>query len=249
MRLNRFLATAGLGSRRSVEALITRSRVKVNGSVAELHTQVDPDRDRVDVDGKRVKLPTLFSYFMLNKPPGYTVTRNDPKADRIVYELLPPDCRRLAYVGRLDKDSEGLLIFTNNGLMTQHLLSPGSKIRKTYLIHTNGAVSKTSERMFVKGIKVADGSFFKAVDATFTPRPTGGGILRISLTEGKKREIRRMCEALDIEIQRLKRVSIGPIELGSLPLGKARKLTDAEIKRLEKAVSGKKGVPKADTIT
>lgn len=249
MRLNRFLALAGHGSRRSVEALITRSRVQVNGQTALLQTQVDPEKDKVELDGKTVTLPTLFSYLMLNKPPGYTVTRNDPKADRLVYELVPPDYRHLAYVGRLDKESEGLLIFTNNGLMTQHLLSPASRVRKTYLIYTSTSVSKASELRFVKGIKVADGSFFKSEEATFTPGKAGGGILKIVLTEGKKREIRRMCETLDIVVLRLKRVSIGPVELGSLPVGDARMLTDAEIKRLEKAVSGKKGVSKADTIT
>jgi 23S rRNA pseudouridine2605 synthase len=234
MRLNRFLAAAGIGSRRSVESLIRAARVSVNGRVGQLHTRVDPRTDRVTVDGRRVSLPDRFQVVLFHKPPGCTVTRRDRKATQTVYDLLPQRFRHLAYVGRLDRDSEGLLLFTNDGELARRLLLPATGIEREYLVDTPDRVTKSALVQLRRGVELEVGLIGKAREADFKPRAAGGGRLRLILTEGKKREVRRMCCHLGIGVSRLRRIRFGPVRLGRLPRGAARELIGREIAALRR---------------
>lgn len=245
MRLNQFLAHAGLGSRRSVEEPIRAGRVRINGVPADLSSQVNPDTDQVTLDGKPVTLPESFTYIVLNKPSGYTVTRTDPKGKSLVYEIIPKPWQRLAYVGRLDRESEGVLIFTDDGVLAHKLLRPEYRVEKEYIVHTRGPIPADTVERFTGGVTLDEGFVAKAVNAEVRPRADGGGTIKVILCEGKKREVRQMCRVLGIPVDRLVRTRFGPIELGKLASGDSRVLESAEIQALQKSVlAPKKSVPK-----
>jgi len=239
MRLNQFLAHAGLGSRRSVEDSIRAGRVRINGVPAHLGSAVDPDTDKVTLDGKLVTLPKTSTYMALHKPAGYTVTRQDPHGKRTVYELLPDRARKLAYVGRLDRESEGLLLFTDDGILTHKLLRPEYAVEKEYRVEIDGPLSDDVPSRLRAGIPLADDFTAVATDAEIVssgPR----SVLRIVLCEGKKREVRRMCQALGITVTRLVRTRFGPIRLGRQAAGTLRELTPEEVEQLQKIVIRRK---------
>ena len=244
MRLNQFLAKAGLGSRRSVESLIRSGRVKVGSQPGLLSTTLDPATDVVTLDGRRLQLPADYTYVLLHKPPGYTVTRRDPRARATVYEVLPSKWRKLAYVGRLDRASEGALLFTDDGILTHRLLRPEFEVEREYLIETDGAVPPGALEALVLGIPIAEGHLAKARRAEVKSSSPGHSALEVILCEGKKREVRQMCRALGIPVNRLIRTRFGPVRLGRLASGKARELTAMEIaKLLESGSKAKKALP------
>jgi 23S rRNA pseudouridine2605 synthase len=244
MRLNQFLARAGLGSRRSVESLIRSGRVMVGSQPGLLSTTVDPASDVVTLDGRRVTLPPEYTYVLLNKPAGITVTRRDPRARSTVYEVLPSKWRKLAYVGRLDRDSEGALLFTDDGVLTHRLLRPEFEVEKEYLVESDGLLPEGTVESLLAGVTIPDGHLARARRATVKSSAEESPLLEVVLCEGKKREVRHMCRALGISVKRLIRTRFGPIRLGLLAPGKARELTPEEIARLRESAAGlKKALP------
>ncbi len=224
MRLQAYLARAGVASRRKAERLIQEGRVRVNGAVARLGMRVGPG-DQVEVDGQRVTLPERV-VLAFHKPRGYTVTRKDPHARRTIFELLPK-IPGLHPVGRLDRDSEGLLLLTNDGHLTERLTHPRYGVVKVYRVWTErGTLPKEACRLLEEGIMLEDGPA-KALLC----RPLPGGAL-LALGEGRKREVRRMLKAVGYPVTRLLRVQVGPIRLGNLPPGRWRVLSQEEVKAL-----------------
>lgn len=229
MRLQAFLARAGVGSRRQAEALIRQGRVRVNSEVAQLGTKVAPG-DVVEVDGRRVEAPAERVVLALHKPRGYTTTRHDPHAAHTVYELLPK-IPGLHPVGRLDRDSEGLLLLTNDGDLTHRLTHPRFGVRKVYRVWTEGGtLPKEVCRRLLLGVDLEDGPA-KALAC----RPAPGGAVLV-LAEGRKREVRRMLQRVGYPVRRLLRLQVGPIRLGDLPPGKWRRLSEREVQALLRLV-------------
>ncbi|HCA46655.1 MAG TPA: pseudouridine synthase [Armatimonadetes bacterium] len=234
-RLQKLLARAGLGSRRSCEELIRGGRVSVNGStVRELGAKASPTDD-IRVDGRRVKLPDEHTYLVLNKPPGYVTTRDDPQGRPTVMDLIPAGARDRVYpVGRLDLDSTGLLLLTDDGDLTQRLLHPKHHIPKEYLADVEGVPSETRLRRLRSGIELEDGKTQPA-EVMALSQGAGESRLRIIISEGRNRQIRRMCEKIGHPVRRLKRVAVGPIRLGELSLGEVRKLSRGQLQALREA--------------
>ncbi len=234
-RLQKLLARAGLGSRRSCEEIIRGGRVTVNGStVRELGAKASPTDD-IRVDGRRIKLPDEHTYLVLNKPPGYVTTRDDPQGRPTVMDLIPAALRDRVYpVGRLDQDSTGLLLLTDDGDLTQRLLHPKHHIPKEYLADVEGVPSETKLRRLRSGIELEDG---KTQPAEVMAVAQGGGEsrLRIIISEGRNRQVRRMCEKIGHPVRRLKRVAVGPIRLGELSLGEMRRLSRGQLQALREA--------------
>lgn len=231
VRLQKFLADAGIASRRAAEGLIATGHVEVNGrTVTTLGTKVDPNRDEVSLDGKPVRTRKRL-YVALNKPPGFLCTRRDPEERQVVSELLPKEWRHLHTVGRLDRASEGLLLLTNDGDFTLKVSHPRYGIRKIYFVVVAGFVEHGTIVKMTRGLR--DGAdFLKADRARVDTANQTRSTLEIELTEGKNREVRRLLAACGFEVERLVRTAIGTLKLGDLPTGKWRTLTDVEIKSL-----------------
>jgi 23S rRNA pseudouridine2605 synthase len=229
-RLNKYLAHAGVGSRRHCEDLITAGRVSVDGrTVRELGTKVEPEQ-RVCVDGQPVRTERHV-YWLVNKPRGYLCTNSDPAGRPRAIELIPQVNQRVYTVGRLDESSEGLLLLTNDGELANQLMHPRFGVEKTYLIQVVGIPAPSDLQQLLKGVWLSDGH----VRARSVKRLRSQGEstwLRIVLSEGKNREIRRMLARLKHKVLRLRRVAIGPVQLGHLSSGKARRLTAEELARL-----------------
>jgi 23S rRNA pseudouridine2605 synthase len=244
MRLNQFLAKAGLGSRRSVEALIRAGRIKVGSAPGHLTTKVDPASDVVTLDGRTLKLPADFTYVLLHKPPGYTVTRRDPRAQATVYEVLPAAFRKLAYVGRLDRESEGALLFTDDGVLAHRLLRPEYGVEREYAVETDGPIPPKAAESLLAGITIAEGHLAAARRVGVKSASAGHSVLEVVLCEGKKREVRQMCRAVGIPVKRLIRTRFGPVRLGRLAVGEARELSAREVALLRKTLAAaKKALP------
>ena len=231
VRLQKFLAEAGVASRRASEQVILAGRVRVNGAVVrQLGTKVDPVHDEVVVDGQRLKGRRKL-YLALNKPPGYLCTRHDPLKRRAIGDLLPKEWGNLYSVGRLDRDSEGLIFLTNDGDFALRLTHPRYGVRKTYRAEVVGRVEPAVLQRFVDGIEEA-GEVLRAESAKLVSTNNTRSVVDIVLQEGKNREVRRLFASVGLEVSRLQRVRIGPIKLGELPVGKWRTLTESEIKHL-----------------
>jgi len=230
-RLQKLIAAAGKYSRRAAEELIVAGRVSVNGQVVtELGTKATAEDD-IRIDGESIALPKRFRYVMLYKPEGYVTTKKDP-ADRLtIYDLLFDEDRMLHPVGRLDKDTLGLLLLTNDGELTYRLTHPSFEIPKTYQVWLKPWPKKPLVKALRKGVELEDG-LAKPESVKFL----GAEAIELVLKEGRNREVRRMMEALDHEVVQLQRVALGPLELGRLKLGKARPLNHDEIQRLRAAV-------------
>ncbi len=228
MRLARFLAMAGVAARRKAEELIVAGKVCVNGqTVATPAFTVDPAVDRVEFDGRVLTVDRPAVVLLLNKPIGYTCSAADPHAKKLVFELLPTEFGRLFTVGRLDRDSEGLLICTNDGNLAQRLAHPRHGFHKTYHVRVIGEVPGNFATIFRDGME-DDGETLRALSAKGLRRTHNGAELEVVLGEGKKREVRRMCQAMGLHVIGLRRVRLGPLDLGTLPTGAWRRLSAAE---------------------
>lgn len=229
MRLQKYLARAGVASRRASEELILAGRVSVDGRlVTELGSRVDPERSVVAVDGRAVELSPV-RWVVLHKEPGTLCTRSDPRGRPTVYDALPGDLRELFHVGRLDYLSEGLLLLTNEGDVAHRLMHPSTGVEKRYEVGLIDPVPPGLARDLLAGVELEDGR--AAADAASLLPPgesEGGRVLLVTLHEGRNREIRRMLEALGARVRYLRRLSVGPVELGDLPRGKWRELTAEE---------------------
>ena len=230
-RLQKVLADAGIASRRAAEGYITGGRVTVNGEVVTtLGTRVDPETDRVAVDGQPIR-PVRKLYVALHKPKGYTCTRSDPHAARKVGELLPPEWSSVYPVGRLDRESEGLLFLTNDGEFCLRLTHPRYGIRKKYLVTVSGRAEPRMLEQFRKGVVSGDETLKIERGRILSAHP-GSSLVEIELSEGRYREVRRLFASQGLEVERLVRTQIGPIKLGELRMGRWRTLTPAERKTL-----------------
>ncbi len=231
VRLQKFLADCGVASRRASEQLMLAGRVTINGRVVkELGVKVQPPADKVAVDGHPVR-PRRKLYVALHKPPGYLCTRSDPARRRTIGELLPREWEHLYSVGRLDRDSEGLMFLTNDGQFSLRLTHPRFGARKTYLVSVMGRVDRSMLEKMTAGL-MDQGEKLKAEKARILSASNSRSVLELELTEGKNREIRRLMSALGLTVTHLQRIRIGPIKLGELPPGKWRTLTETEIKSL-----------------
>ncbi|MEA3402743.1 MAG: pseudouridine synthase [Armatimonadota bacterium] len=235
-RLQKLLARAGLGSRRSCEELIREGRVTVNGQVVrELGAKASPDDD-IRVDGQPVEIPEGYIYLALNKPPGYVTTRDDTHGRPTVMDLVPEHLRTRIYpVGRLDQDTTGLLLLTDDGDLTQRLLHPRHHVEKEYLADVEGTPPESQLRRLRSGIELEDGPTQPA-GVVLVATEGGETRLRITITEGRNRQVRRMCDAIGHPVRRLKRVRMGPLRLGELSLGEVRPLTEGQVQALRQAV-------------
>jgi pseudouridine synthase len=241
IRLNRFLAQAGVASRRKADELIADGRVAVNGDVVEdLGTKIDESSDRVTVDGRPVRVRGRAVYWMLHKPAGYLVTLDDPFERRTIRDLIPDLPSGVFPVGRLDRDSEGLLILTSDGELAYRLTHPRFEVAKRYVVHVRGEMDETAAGRLRTGVFVEGRKTAPAKVEVFE-RSGRGSVLQIEIHEGRKHEVRNMCEAVGHPVVSLKRVMFAGLSLSHLPAGHHRPLTGAEILRLKKAAKIKIG--------
>ena len=230
-RLQKVMARAGLGSRRVSEDLIAEGRVKVNGEVAELGRRVDTANDRVEVDGTLIGVAPGLVYYLLNKPTGVVTTADDPQGRPTVVDLVPAE-PRVFPVGRLDFDTEGLLLLTNDGELTHRLTHPSFGVDKEYIAHVEGRPGRAAIRQLREGVELDDGITAPAQATQVAP-----GVVRLVIHEGRNRQVRRMCEAVGHPVQRLVRTRIGPLTDRKLKPRAWRELTTEEVRALERASS------------
>jgi 23S rRNA pseudouridine2605 synthase len=236
IRLQRFLAACGLGSRRACEEFITQGRVTVDGeTVAELGATVDPSSQTIALDGERLKMERK-KYYVLHKPPGYLCTSSDPAGRRRAIDLLPPEGPRLFTVGRLDENSTGLLVVTNDGDLAEKLAHPRNQIYRTYHIQVAGHPTREAYEKLKEGMHFAEGRF--RVRSVKSLKKVGQSTwLEVILSEGHNRELRRLFARLGHKILKLTRISFGPIRLGKLKMGEHRNLTLPELEQLHGIVA------------
>lgn len=228
MRINKFLAEQGVASRRGSDEIIAAGRVTINGKTAQAGDDVKDD-DTVLVDGKMLSHKVKYEYYLLNKPKGYLCTVSDDKGRKTVMDLLPAGAGRVFPVGRLDYDTEGMLILTNDGDLAYRLTAPQSEIAKTYLVRVDGSVSDIQLNRLRAGVEIERGVVTKKCKVTVTETNKKFTKLRVVLTEGKNREIRKMFEAVGKQVAFLKRLKIGELSLTGLGRGAVRKLSEEEI--------------------
>ena len=228
-RLQKIIASCGECSRRNAEKLITEGKVRVNGRVAGLGDKADAERDVIEVNGRVISGGERY-YIMLNKPRGYITSLDDEKDRKTVDELVDVGTR-VHPVGRLDYNSEGLLLMTNDGELTYRLTHPSHEIPKGYIVTVRGNLEEGLTTL--KSSIEIDGRLTRPADVNVIRERTDGGLLHIILREGRNRQIRRMCEAADLKVLRLKRISLGDLVLDKLPIGRWRHLTEREVKYLK----------------
>ncbi|MBE7016749.1 MAG: rRNA pseudouridine synthase [Ruminococcaceae bacterium] len=235
-RLQKIISASGICSRRAAEKLISEGKVLVNGTAASLGESADPETDEIMVEGKRLTLKDERTYIMLNKPRGFVTTLSDEKGRKTVAELVA-DCGKRVYpVGRLDLDSEGLLIFTDDGEFANALMHPKFEIKKTYETLVGGD-AETALPVLRSAMEI-DGYTIRPAEVEILGREEGKTLLSITIHEGRNRQVRKMCEKAFLRVHRLKRVCEGPLRLGELPLGKWRKLSQNEMKELRNVIFG-----------
>lgn len=236
IRLQKILSDSGICSRRKAEELISQGLVKVNGKVAKLGDKAN-DRDVIMVDGERVRYSGKRRkiYIMLNKPRGYVTTMSDELDRKCVTELLDGVEERVYPVGRLDRNSEGLLLFTNDGNFANDIMHPSRHISKTYRVTVHSKITDEQVVRLTEGVEL-DGRMTLPATVNVELDSPERSVMRITIREGRNRQIRRMCEAVGLEVVRLRRTSIGPVKLGMLKPGAWRELTAEEIRAMRNAV-------------
>ena len=228
-RLQKLISSAGLASRRAAEELIKQGRVKVNGETASLGMSADPELDDIRVNGKRLRISGTRVYIMLNKPRGYVTTLSDEKGRKTVAELVKGAGRRLYPVGRLDLNSEGLLIMTDDGEAANALMHPSHEVGKTYRVTVSGREPEAAVRE-LEALREVEGEPIRPAQVSFAGE-TGEGkyMLDVTIHEGRNRQVRKMCAAAGLEVRRLVRIAEGELSLGGLQTGKWRHLTSEEL--------------------
>lgn len=230
-RLQKLIARAGICSRRMGEELLRQGRVLVNGRVAELGESADPVLDRIEVDGRALPSAPAPVYLMLNKPRGYVTTLSDELGRATAADLVADCGVRVFPVGRLDRDSEGLLLFTNDGALTQSLIHPKHEVDKVYLVTVTGEIDHAAEHL--AAVRQLDGEPIRPAQVEALSWERQRSVLRVTIHEGKNRQIRRMCRSVGLSVERLQRVQEHTLQLGTLEPGKWRYLTDIEIQKLK----------------
>ena len=238
IRLQKYLSQCAVASRRKAEELISDGKVKVNGRVAKLGDKINPKKDTVTVSGKKVVLNKKHYYIMLHKPRGFITTMEDERSRKCVAQLVEDVGARVYPVGRLDRESEGLLIMTNDGELANALTHPSKHVPKTYRVTVRPDVTEDMLIKLATGVEI-DSGLTAPADVRVIEKQEGRVVLEIILREGRNRQIRKMCEALGLEVARLKRTAVGSVKLGMLPQGKWRDLTDDEVHKLMTACSMK----------
>lgn len=229
VRLQKVLAAAGIASRRASEILIDEGRVEVNGKVVtEQGTRVNPETDHIRVDGSRIPPPRRHVYLVLNKPRGVVSTMDDPEGRPTLTDYLPRVKERLFHVGRLDTETEGLIVLTNDGEFAHRLAHPSYEVPKTYHVQAAGVLDNRTLKRLEKGVTLDDGPV-KPDKVKLVSRSQNRTLLEITLHEGRNRIVRRMLDAVGHPVDRLARTAIGPIRLGNLPVGESRELTREEL--------------------
>ena len=236
-RLQRLLARAGYGSRRGCEELIVQGRVTLNGTVATLGDRADPVEDEVRVDGLEVNLDPNVKYYAFHKPAGVVTTMRDPQGRPDIRAFVPKDGPRIFPVGRLDRDTEGLLLLTNDGDLANALTHPRFGVEKEYLAEVEGVPTPKHVGQLRRGVELEDG-LARAKSARVAGRSGDRGAVRLVMSEGRKREVRRLLAAIGLPVTRLVRVRVGAVRLGGLPPGELRELTHDEVIALRQVVDG-----------
>lgn len=233
MRLQQYLAQCGVASRRKSEEIITQGRVRVNGRPVKLGDSVDPKHDIVSIDGQRIERQKELRYIMLYKPRGFVTTLTDEQGRRCITDLIRDIPQRVYPVGRLDRNSEGLLLLTNDGDFANAMMHPRNHIAKVYRVTVQPQVTTLQQAKFEEGI-LLDGRRTAPAQMSVLEEKDGRSIVEIVLYEGRNRQIRRMLEALQLEAMRLKRKAIGSVKLGMLQPGQWRDLTPQEVRSLQR---------------
>ena len=240
IRLQKYMADAGIMSRRAAEEEIKNGNVSINGHVAELGAKIDPRNDVVSYRGKRIRFEKKeYTYIMMNKPRGYLCSTTDDRGRKCVTDLLDGVDARVYPVGRLDMISEGMILLTDDGELKNRLTHPSHTIPKVYRVKVGGSVSQTQLDILGSPLEI-DGYKIKPVDVIVTGEDESGTVLKFTLFEGRNRQIRKMCEAAELTVKRLSRVSIGNLKLDGLPVGKWRYLEQSEVDYLYKATKEQK---------
>jgi 23S rRNA pseudouridine2605 synthase len=236
IRIQKMIADSGCCSRRKAEALISQGRVKLNGRPVKLGDKCG-FKDIITIDGERIALPRKknFMYIMLNKPRGYVTTVSDELERRCVMDLLEDVPERVYPVGRLDRNSEGLLLFTNDGEFANNIMHPSRHISKTYRVTVRPDINDDQLVALSEGVEI-DGRKTLPANVVVKEKQAGRVVLLITIKEGRNRQIRKMCEAVGLEVARLRRISIGPLKLGMLKPGTYRELTAEELRAIRNAI-------------
>lgn len=238
VRIQKIIADSGYCSRRKAEELIERGRVKVNGHPAEIGQKLNPARDLITVDGERIVVEKKREnyYLMMNKPRGYLTSMTDDRGRRCVTELLPPDLPVRVYpIGRLDLNSEGLLLFTNDGRFANDMMHPSREVTKTYRVTVRPDVDDMQAAKLSAGVYI-DGRITAPANVLILSKEPGRVVMEITIHEGRNRQIRKMCEGVGLEVARLKRTAVGPLRLGMLKPGAVRELSKEELKAIRAAI-------------
>lgn len=238
IRLQKYLADCGVASRRKAEEMIVDGFVKVNGRKVELGKKIIPGKDIVTVNGKTIQQNDEKVYIMLHKPRGYITTMSDEHDRKCVAQLVKDVGVRVYPVGRLDRESEGLLLFTNDGEFANAITHPKKHIPKVYRVTIRPSITEDDITQLQLGIEL-DGRMTAPAEVVVIEKQEGRVVLEVTIYEGRNRQIRRMFESLNIEVARLKRISIGGVKLGMLQIGAWRNLDEREIRRLLTATKGK----------
>ena len=241
IRLQKIIAETGMCSRRKAEELISQGKVKVNGHPVKLGDKADPVNDIITVDGERlyVSRKKSYRYIMLNKPRGYVTSMSDELDRRVVTDLLENVGERVYPIGRLDRNSEGLLLFTNDGNFANDVMPPSRHISKTYRVTVRPDINDEQLVSLSEGVEI-DGRKTAPATVIVLEKQQGRVVLQMTIHEGRNRQIRKMCEAVGLEVARLKRTSVGPIKLGMLQPGDWRDLTPDELRAIRTAITKKK---------
>lgn len=249
VRIQKAISEAGVASRRRAEELIAQGLVTVNGRRAAIGQRVNPKRDIISVDGVKIdpKEPEKKIYVALHKPRGYVTTMSDELGRRCVAELVADAPARVYPIGRLDRGSEGLLLLTNDGEFANTVMHPRYHVSKVYRVTVRPEVNDEQVMRLAEGVRLDDGFVTSPAQVTVLAKEQGRAVMQITIGEGKNRQVRRMCEAVGLEVARLKRIAVGPVRLGMLQPGRWRMLTAQELSALKSAASsgrpggGKKG--------